>query len=161
VLAQEAATGALHHRMRQYKQEKKTEPLYQCLGGTSAERLKQVGQARKDGKSLSRVAKLVYAEKTDYLFIADSGPGETNDKGLSVPKFGRNPENHVSVSMTWRQLNQILLVTQAHYQAWLTMKYLQGSLCSEQKNDPPTARAAEKERFPEMNYNDYGNNGIY
>ena len=41
------------------------------------------------------------AVRSDFLFVADSGPGETNAKGLIVPRFGKNPENHVSVSMTF------------------------------------------------------------
>lgn len=123
-LAQEASSGILHQRMSKYKQDKNKEPLYQCIGGTSAERLKEMGQERSDGKSLSRVAKLIYAEKNDYLFIADSGPGETNAKGLIVPRFGKEPENHVAISLSWRQLNEILFITQINYQAWLSAQYI-------------------------------------
>ena len=63
-------------------------PLYQSLGGTSAEKLARYGRARADGKSLSRTAQLVCGSKTDFLFVADSGPGKTNAKGLTVPRFG-------------------------------------------------------------------------
>lgn len=43
-LTQEAASGTLHMRMQQYKQEKKQEPLYEHLGGTSAKTAGQVRQ---------------------------------------------------------------------------------------------------------------------
>lgn len=101
-LTQEAASGTLHMRMQQYKQEKKQEPLYEHLGGTSAKQLAKYGKPRSDGKSLSRVVKLTISSKSDYFLTADSGPGEENKTGLIVPKFGANPEQHVSVILSWR-----------------------------------------------------------
>lgn len=122
-LTQEAASGTLHMRMQQYKQEKKQEPLYEHLGGTSAKQLAKYGKSRSDGKSLSRVVKLTISSKSDYFLTADSGPGEENKTGLIVPKFGANPEQHVSVILSWRQLNELLLTTAEHYRAWLSAKY--------------------------------------
>lgn len=122
-LTQEAASGTLHMRMQQYKQEKKQEPLYEHLGGTSAKQLAKYGKPRSDGKSLSRVVKLTISSKSDYFLTADSGPGEENKTGLIVPKFGANPEQHVSVILSWRQLNELLLTTAEHYRAWLSAKY--------------------------------------
>lgn len=122
-LVQEAANGSLHMRMQQYKAERKSDPLFEHLGGTSAKRLAHLGRARPDGKSLSRVVKLTAAEKSDYFFAADSGPGEENQTGLIVPRFGKKPEQHVSVTLTWRQLNELLFTTAVHYRAWLSAKY--------------------------------------
>ena len=124
VLAKEAETGSLHVRMQQMKREGKPEPLFEHLGGTSALQLRRYGKERKDGMSVSRIVKLVAGNKTDYLFVADSGPGEQAGKGLIVPRFGKNPEQHVAVSLTWRGVNELLLTTAAHYQAWLSAKYL-------------------------------------
>ena len=59
--------------------------------------------------------------KTDFLFVADSGPGETNAKGLIVPRFGKKPENHVSVSMTFESFSELMLMTKIHYEAWLSV----------------------------------------
>lgn len=122
-LAQEAASGTLHMRMQQYKQARKQEPLYEHLGGTSARQLAKYGRARSDGKSLSRVVKLTTAAKSDYFLTADSGPGEENKTGLIVPRFGTKPEQHVSVILSWRQLNELLLTAAEHYRAWLAAKY--------------------------------------
>ncbi len=122
-LTQEAANGSLHMRMQQYKNERKSDPLFEHLGGTPAKRLAYYGKARTDGKSLSRVVKLTVAEKSDYFLTADSGPGEENQTGLIVPRFGKNPEQHVSVILTWRQLNELLFTTAAHFKAWLSAKY--------------------------------------
>ena len=73
--------------------------------------------------SLSRIARLFCGERADFLFVADNGPGEQNEKGLIVPRFGKNPENHVSVSMNWESLSGLLLLTKTHYEAWLAAWY--------------------------------------
>lgn len=111
-------------------------PLYQCLGGTSAEKLRKMGKSRPDGKSLSRTAQIICGSKCDILFVADSGPGEENKKGLIVPRFGNKPENHVAVSMTFDSLSELLLMTKTHYEAWLSAYYfsvLKNSVASKPK----------------------------
>ena len=124
LLANEALSGALHMRAKQQRDKNDTKPLFEHLGGTSAAKLQQAGKARTDGKSLSRIVKLILGQKVDYLFVANSGPGEADAKGLIVPKFGKNPENHVSVGLSWRNLNELLLMTQVHYGAWLAAEYM-------------------------------------
>ena len=123
-LTHEALTGTLHVRAKQQKEKNDNTPLYEHLGGTSATRLAQFGRKRSDGKSLSRIVKLIWGQKVDYLFVADNGPGETDVKGLIVPRFGKHPENHVAVGLNWRSLNELLLVTQTHYIAWLASQYV-------------------------------------
>ena len=110
--------------MQSKKKAGDNKPIQEWLGGTSAEKLRQYGKPRADGKSLSRVAKLLAGQKSDFLFVADSGPGDKDAKGLIVPRFGKNPENHVSVSMTWDDLSELLLITKTHYEAWLAAWYL-------------------------------------
>lgn len=119
-LESEELRCVLHTR----KKNNDSTPMYECLGGTSAEKLAQYNSSRPDGKSLSRTLKLIPAAKTDFMLIADSGPGETNEKGLIVPKFGKNPENHVVVSLAFKSFSELLLATKVHYQAWLTAKYM-------------------------------------
>ena len=94
------------------------------MGGTSAEKLAKQGRSRPDGKSISRIVKIVPGSKYDLLFVADSGSGETTEKGLIVPKFGNKPENHMAVSMSFDAFGELLLITKAHYQAWLTSAYM-------------------------------------
>ena len=120
--------GELRYMLQNKKKSGDNTPLYQCPGGTSAEKLRQQNRARKDGKSLSRVAQLIPAQKTDFLFIADSGPGETDAKGLIVPKFGNKPENHVAVMMSFESLSEFFLMTRMHYQAWLATWYAQNPI---------------------------------
>ena len=123
-LANEALSGALLQRAKLQRSENNQKALYEHLGGTSSEKLRKYGKPRPDGKSLSRIVKLIWGQKFDYLFIADSGPGETNAKGLIVPKHGNKPENHVSVSLTSQSFNELVLMTQVHYGAWLTAQYM-------------------------------------
>ena len=123
-LCMKLLSGELRWMLQSRKNNEDNTPLLQWLGGTSAERLAKYGRSRPDGKCLSRTAKLLCGKKSDFLLVADSGPGEQNDKGLIVPKFGTHPENHVSVSLSWDALNQLLLTTKAHYQAWLTAYYV-------------------------------------
>jgi len=114
--------GQLSQELKE-KQDVINRPLYQSLGGTSAERLAQYGRSRKDGKSLSRNVKLFVGSKADYLLCAESGPGETDAKGLIVPKYGNKPEQRVSVSLSLSHLNEIMLITPEHYKAWLSSWY--------------------------------------
>ena len=114
--------GELRFILQNKKNASDKTPLYHSLGGTSAEKLARQGRARSDGKSLSRTVQLLPGNK-DLLFIADSGPGEADSKGLIVPKFGRNPENHVAVSMTLDSFSELMLLTQVHYNAWLSSWY--------------------------------------
>jgi hypothetical protein len=125
-LANEALSGWLHTQMNQVKQHLADEkiPLYETLGGTPANRLKE---PRPDGMSLSRCMRLFVGQKRDYLLRAESGAGQTDDKGLIVPRYGNKPEQQVSVAMSWRDLTQLLLMTKVHYEAWLTAQYRSSS----------------------------------
>lgn len=122
-LCRKLTCGELRFLLQNKKKNNDETPLYQCLGGTSAEKLAKQGRPRADGKSLSRTAQLIPGRASDFLFTASSGPGETNDKGLIVPRFGKNPENHVAVSMTFETLSELFLITKTHYEAWLSAWY--------------------------------------
>ena len=123
-LCRKLISGELRYMLQSKKKAGESTCLYQHLGGTSAEKLAKQGRSRADKKSLSRTVQLLPGSKSDFLFVADSGPGETNAKGLIVPKFGNKPENHVAVSMTFDAFSELVLMTQMHYQAWLTAKYM-------------------------------------
>ena len=129
--------GELRYMMQEKKKSGDTKPLYEHLGGTSAYKLARLGRARPDGKSLSRTVQLLAGKKSDFLFVADSGPGEANATGLIVPKFGKNPENHVTISMSFQTLSELLLLTHAHYTAWLAAWYMR-------KSDNDNGYGAEK-----------------
>ena len=97
-------------------------PLFKNQGGTSATRLRQSGRERRDGMSEARCLSLFVGNK-DYLLCAESGPGQTNATGLIVAKYEGRPEQRVTVSLDYVNLNELMLVTQAHFTAWLTAWY--------------------------------------
>ena len=136
-LCRKLSCGELRYIMQQKKQTGDSKPIQEWLGGTSAEKLRQYGKARPDGKSLSRVCKLMAAQKTDFLFTASSGPGEKDAMGLIVPKFGSRPENHVAVSMTFESFSELLLMTRTHYESWLTARYLSQTHSGQQQTRRP------------------------
>lgn len=123
-LCRKLICGELRYMMQHKKKSGDNTPLYEHLGGTSADKLQRLGRPRSDGKSLSRTAQIVCGTKCDMLFVANSGPGETNATGLIVPKFGKKPENHVAVSLSFETLSELLLLTRAHYMAWLAAWYM-------------------------------------
>ena len=136
-LCRKLSSGELGYILQQKKQSGDSKPIQEWLGGTSAEKLRRYGKTRQDGKSLSRVCKLMAAQKTDFLFTASSGPGEKDAKGLIVPKFGNRPENHVAVSMTFDALSELLLMTRTHYESWLTAWYLSQTYSGQQQSRRP------------------------
>jgi hypothetical protein len=135
-------SGELRWLLQQSLKSGDRSPIREWLGGTSAKKLARFGKPRADGKSLSRTAQLLPGSKTDsLLFVANSGPGEENATGLIVPKFGKNPENHVVVSMTLSSLGQLLLTTRVHYTAWLSAWYaarMHESEAPSHGNPPPS-----------------------
>ena len=133
--------GEMRYLLQQKKKSGDKTPLYQCLGGTSAEKLARFGRARNDRMSLSRTAQLLCGNKSDFLFVADSGPGQTNEKGLIVPKFGNKPENHVAISMTFEAFSELMLTTKVHYEAWLAAQYCQN--CEKRKEVSISSPTAE------------------
>ncbi len=123
-LCRKLECGELRYLLQSRKQSNDKRPLYETLGGTSAEKLARQGRPRPDGRSLSRTMQILCGSKSDLLLVADSGPGNTTDKGLIVPKFGKNPENHVAVSMSFDLFSEFLLETKINYQAWLSAWYV-------------------------------------
>lgn len=144
-LCRKLSCGELKYMFQNKKKASDSSPLYQCLGGTSAERLKKAGKSRADGMSLSRTAQIICGSKCDILFIVDSGPGEENEKGLIVPRFGNKPENHVAVSMTFDSLSELLLMTKTHYEAWLSAYY--AAAFKPQSNSKPRQTAESPQSF--------------
>lgn len=151
-LCRKLTCGELRYMLQSKKSSGDKSPLYQCLGGTSAEKLTKQGRARKDGMSLSRTAQLLCGSKSDFLFVADSGPGQTNDKGLIVPKFGNKPENHVAISMTFEVFSELLLLTKAHYEAWLSVWYAQKIQSENTAQNQPQAYSQYQENNYEPEY---------
>ena len=138
-LHRKVISGELRFLLQNKKKNGDKTPLYQSLGGTSAERLAKQNHSRGDGMSLSRTIQLLCGSKSDFLLVADSGPGEATDKGLIVPKFGKTPENHVAISMTFETFAELILTTHIHYSAWLSAYYMQKLKTKSKQNSTETS----------------------
>ena len=144
-LCRKLECGEFRQLLHQRKTSGDKAPLYQCLGGTSAEKLAKWNRSRPDGMSLSRTAQLVAGSKSDLLFVANSGPGQTDVKGLIVPKFGSKPENHVAVSMTFETFSELMLMTRTHYMAWLSAWYARQGPMGRLQQEPPHGAGSQPE----------------
>lgn len=138
-LHRKVVSGELRYLLQNKKKNGDKTPIYQSLGGTSAERLAKQNHSRSDGMSLSRTIQLLCGSKSDFLLVADSGPGETTDKGLIVPKFGKSPENHVAICMTFETFSELILTTHIHYLAWLSSFYTRNATTETKKERVETA----------------------
>ena len=147
-LCRKLECGELRYLLQTRKKSEDKSPIYQSLGGTSAEKLAKIGKSRKDKLSLSRVMQLLPGSKSDFLLVADSGPGQVTDKGLIAPKFGTRPENHVAVSMTFETFSELMLVTKAHYQAWLAAQYIAAANSGEAGQNKITEETEERYLCP-------------
>ena len=66
--------GELRYMLQSKKKNGDNTPLYQCLGGTSAEKLRTIGRARPDGKSLSRVRSWCRPTKQIFCLLPTAAP---------------------------------------------------------------------------------------
>lgn len=123
-LCQKVENGDLRRIVKFKKEKQDKSPVAEWLGGVSAEKLALSGKSRADGKCLSRVGKLLVGAKSDFMLVADSGPGDQTEQGLIVPCFVKNAEQHVLVGLSWDDLSELLLMTKIHYEAWLTSCYM-------------------------------------
>ena len=115
--------GELKFMMNKKRETNDSSPLYETMGGTSAENLAKRNKSRPDGKSISRIARLSVSNK-GFFFTAESGAGETDSKGLIVPRFGNNPENRVSIPLTFEDFSELMLITKMHFGAYLSARYM-------------------------------------
>lgn len=104
-----------------------------CMGGRSAASLAAAGVSRADGKSLSRQMKICAGEKLPIILSAESGPGEQSDKGLIVPKY-QQPEQRVMIGFTYETIEELMLITKAHVDAYISAKYTYLAFHPEEKS---------------------------
>jgi len=112
-------SGKLQATMEANKKAGTWKTLLSWLAGTPKERLKT---PRTDGMAQSRSMELIVGGKIDYMLSAKTGPGESDAKGLIVPRY-KKPEKSISIAMDTTALRRMMLITNQHIQAWLTIKY--------------------------------------
>lgn len=93
-------------------------------GGTSEKSLASQGKSRPDGKALSKILKVFCGDKLPIMFKAEQGMGESDKKGLIVPKYGNTPESYVQIGMTFDDVKEFFLTINAAVNAYFTTKAL-------------------------------------
>lgn len=96
------------------------------LGGVSAKTLESRGQARPDGKSLSRQMKITPGNRIPWVLSAEMGPGEETETGLIAPRYTK-PEQLVRVPLSDEDFKRLALVTKMHIESYTTALYLQNA----------------------------------
>lgn len=105
------------------------EPLFCSLGGTSATKLRELGKARPDGKSLSRKMSIAAGDKYPYLLVAEQGAGETDAQGLIVPKFtSKTADARINIPVKEEFLQQMFEITKVYIQAYITRRFMKGEI---------------------------------
>ncbi|MCM3390252.1 hypothetical protein M3649_19320 [Ureibacillus chungkukjangi] len=97
--------------------------IYVIKGGTPEEKLKGTGKERKDGKSVSRQFKITPGKNSPWVLSGESGPGEIKN-GLIIPCYVKGkPEVIVRVPLTDEELKRLVLIVNAHVQAYINSQY--------------------------------------
>lgn len=125
VLSADIMSGKIHKLAENEKAKgnRYADKIFDDMGGTPAETLAQRNKAREDGGSESRVLKLIPGQKLPFIFQAELGKGEKNEKGLIVPRYGAKPEQKVMIPMQGDDLKRFALVVKMHLDAYITAKY--------------------------------------
>lgn len=110
VFAQDMLSGLLARKAAENKGK-----VFEDLTGTPADKLKQHGRERQDGKAESRKIYLGPSSK-GFFFTAESGPGERSETGLIKP--AGKAEKKVSIPIDAEQAKSLVLMTLASMNAY-------------------------------------------
>ena len=136
-LAQEISSGRLCQKaqvsLEQSKQSRSFPcPVFESLGGTSAERLRKMGQSRPDNMGISRQFRIIPGTKKPFLLNAESGPGQADQKGLIVPKYKTGQgEQKVMVPADYNMMLRMAETVQIHIQAYFSACYLSNPIAAQ------------------------------
>lgn len=100
--------------------------VWMNMGGTDEEKCK-TRKLRTDGKAISRVLKFSPGSSQPFIFQAEQGVGESNTKGLIVPRYGTKPDKLIRVPCTPLVLKQFALLTIDFMQSWITYQFISGA----------------------------------
>lgn len=149
VLEQDILSGKLAEMAKREKEKSKyPKPVYLQQGGVSATNLESRGQKRADGMSLARQLKIIPGLKFPFMFQAEQGQGEENDKGLIVARYGSKPEKKVMVPMQGDDLKKVVLMVKAKINAYMSAQYVY--MKKEDFNRQSTEAKKKKESFKKV-----------
>jgi hypothetical protein len=99
--------------------------LFEDTGGTTPDKLRAQNRPRNDTNCEFRKISLCKSSKEGYsfLFSAESGPGKQTETGGFCPINGYRPEKKIAIPVSAEKMKEIVLITQAHINAFLSSKY--------------------------------------
>lgn len=118
------------------KGEKYPQPVWTSMGGTNEQKCAEK-QLRTDGKALSRVLSICPGSTYPFVLKVEQGAGESNDKGLIVPKFGTKPEVRIFVPIDDATLKKLAIMINTHIDAFITSQYARGAYEEEYTDKRP------------------------
>jgi len=132
ILANDILTGRIDALLTKSKEDfanssgssKRIKPVWEQLGGNNEEVAKAKG-IRTDGKAQSRSVSITAGEKAYCTLSAQSGPGNTNERGLIVPEYA-NSETFIVVGANAELLKGMALKIQSEWAAFLADQYQSG-----------------------------------
>lgn len=100
--------------------------IFSDMGGVSSQKIEKGNRKFNfdvpTGSSVSRILYLTPGAKVPWVLSGQLGLGKENETGLIVPQG--NPKELIRVPMDNEKLKELVLVTQAHIQAYYTSLYL-------------------------------------
>ena len=99
-MSHDIMTGCIYGKLAQEKKAGKPGIMTLYQGGVSTAALAASQKSRPDGKALARKLSVFIGDKYPLCFVAESGPGESIQKGLIAPRWGNKPEHKVVISMS-------------------------------------------------------------
>ena len=91
--------------------------------------------------------------KLPIMFIAESGPGESDSKGLIVPKYGYKPEQKVMMGLSADDAKELFLLTREEIRSFLTAKAVMNMMNPPENNQTTQTqnRSGYQPQQPPMN----------
>lgn len=108
------------------KNEKYCKPIWSNMGGTNEKKSADL-KYRTDGMATSRVLSLTPGDKQPFILRIDQGAGQSNDKGLIVPKFGTSPEVRIMVAFDADTLKKLALMLNTYIDGFIAAQFARGA----------------------------------
>lgn len=132
-MSHDIMTGCIYGKLAQEKKAGKPGIMTLYQGGVSTAALAASQKSRPDGKALARKLSVFIGDKYPLCFVAESGPGESIQKGLIAPRWGNKPEHKVVISMSADDVKEFFLMVESEINAYMTFRNMIPYICQTQE----------------------------
>jgi hypothetical protein len=78
--------------------------------------------------ALSRQVSIIPGDKVPFLFIAEQGAGESDEKGLIVPRYGNKPDAKIMIPVKEDAIKQMAAIVKVYIQGFITNQFAVGAV---------------------------------